>query len=50
MVLPVDEDRIRQYFGGSRVLVQDLFPELDADQREFLMTGATPEEWKGIFG
>ena len=27
------------------VLSQDAFPQLDADEREFLMTGITPAEW-----
>ena len=31
-------------------LIQDAFPSLSADEREFLMTGITPEEWNSIFG
>lgn len=30
-------------------LVQDVFPELSADEREFLLSGITPEEWAIIF-
>lgn len=30
--------------------VQDAFPFLNADQREFLMTGPTPQEWDTLFG
>lgn len=30
--------------------IQDVFPELGADDREFLMTGVTPEEWADAFG
>jgi hypothetical protein len=30
--------------------VQDAFPQLDADHREFLMTGITPEEWAELMG
>ncbi len=30
-------------------LVQDVFPHLSADEREFLMTGITAEEWKAAF-
>jgi hypothetical protein len=26
-------------------LVQDVFPELNADEREFLISGWTPAEW-----
>lgn len=31
-------------------LIQDIVPHLSLDQREFLMTGITPEEWKNTFG
>jgi len=30
-------------------LFQDAFPQLDADDREFLKTGITPEEWDAAF-
>lgn len=30
--------------------IQDVFPELSADEREFLMTGVTPQEWEEMFG
>lgn len=26
-------------------LIQNIFPQLNADDREFLKTGITPEEW-----
>jgi hypothetical protein len=29
--------------------MQDIFPQLSADHREFLMTGCTPEEWNDMF-
>jgi hypothetical protein len=28
--------------------IQDAFPMLDADQREFILTGITAEEWKTL--
>ena len=31
-------------------LIQHAFPTLTADQREFIMTGITPEEWTATFG
>lgn len=34
----------------SGVLIQDAFPMLSADQREFLLTGITPDEWNAMFG
>jgi hypothetical protein len=31
-------------------MIQNAFADLNADQREFLMTGITPEEWASMFG
>ena len=31
-------------------LIQNAMPNLSADDREFLMTGITPEEWDSTFG
>ena len=30
--------------------IQDAFPMLDADQREFIQTGITAEEWETLGG
>lgn len=35
---------------AAGTLVQNVFPGLSADDREFLMTGITPEEWDAAFG
>ena len=32
------------------MLIQDAFPMLSADEREFIKTGITPEEWDAAFG
>ena len=34
---------------ASGTLIQNALPSLSADDREFLMTGATPEEWDEMF-
>lgn len=39
---------MRQYREGA--LMQNAFPFLDANEREFLMTGITPHEWDNMFG
>jgi hypothetical protein len=44
MDLPVTQEQIDKYNAGA--LVQNAFPNLNAEQREFLQTGTTPEEWK----
>jgi hypothetical protein len=31
-------------------LIQNIVPNLSMDEREFLMTGITPEEWTNVFG
>lgn len=33
----------------TRPFVQDFFPELNEDEREFLISGVTPEEWAKLF-
>lgn len=31
------------------LFIQNVAPELDADQREFLISGVTPAEWEQLF-
>ena len=47
MDLPVRQGHIDHWLGGA--LIQDAMPHLDPDQREFLMTGITPDEWNEAF-
>lgn len=35
---------------NAGALVQKAMPNLTADEREFIMTGITPEEWDATFG
>ena len=48
MDLPITQDQINAYEGG--ILLQDAFPNLSADQREFFKSGITAEEWNAAFG
>jgi hypothetical protein len=52
MFLPLTEEEFRECMSNWRVesgmLIQDAFPTLNADQREFLMTGMTPDEWEHL--
>lgn len=51
MDIPVATERLNAYFSGGRQgLIQNVFPDLNTDQREFLITGSTPEEWNAVFG
>jgi hypothetical protein len=36
--------------GMAGGFIQDAFPSLSADDREFLISGTTPEEWDDLFG
>lgn len=47
MELPITEEQIAAHNGGK--LIQDAFPHLTPDQREFYMTGITAEEWDEAF-
>ena len=31
-------------------LIQNAMPNLSPDEREFIMTGITPDEWASVFG
>ena len=35
---------------GEGKHIQEVFPELSPDDREFLISGITPEEWTEAFG
>ena len=46
MSLNTTQDKLDLFLNTKdRPLIQDLFPELSTDEREFLQTGTTPEEW-----
>lgn len=44
MDLPVTEEQVARYVEAG-VPVQDAFPNLTPDQREFILTGITKDEW-----
>jgi hypothetical protein len=45
--LPVTEAQLDAWASGE--LIQNAFPDLSPDDREFLKTGITPEEWEMMF-
>lgn len=45
--LPVTEEQYQKYLDGY--FVQDAFPNLSADDREFILTGITKKDWETIF-
>ena len=46
--LPITEQQIAAWISGT--LIQKAMPQLSADEREFVMTGVTCEEWDKQFG
>ena len=44
MDVAVTEVQIARWQGG--MLIQDAMPDLSVDEREFLMTGLTPDDWE----
>lgn len=47
--LDITEEELYDYINGGK-LIQEAFPWLSAEEREFILTGITPEDWKSIFG
>jgi hypothetical protein len=41
--IPVSILQMQQWMNGA--LIQTVMPDLTPDQREFIKTGITPEEW-----
>jgi len=46
--LPITKAQL-ELWQVKRVLIQDAMPHLTNEQREFLMTGYTPEDWAVMF-
>lgn len=44
----VEQDKLNRWRGGE--LVQKVWPEKTADERELLMTGTHPECWDKMMG
>lgn len=50
MDLPVSPERIVSWFQEpDGRLIQDAFPELTDEQREFMLTGHTQADWDKLF-
>ena len=46
--LPITEAQLSDWKAGT--LIQKAMPQLSADDREFVMTGVTAQEWADEFG
>ena len=47
--IPVTESQLQAWQVGN-MLIQKAMPHLSADDREFIKTGITSEEWDKLFG
>lgn len=45
--IPVSHTQLARWKAGE--LIQHVMPELSVEEREFIMTGITPEEWREHF-
>lgn len=53
MDLIVDPNALERWLvspRGERPFLRDAFPNLSDDEREFLLSGSTPDEWDMYFG
>ena len=48
MDIDITTDQFLSWIDGS--LIQEVMPNISADEREFIMTGITPDEWDAMFG
>jgi hypothetical protein len=46
--LPITQEQVTSWESGT--LIQKAMPQLSKDQREFVMTGITAQEWDNEFG
>lgn len=45
--IPVTQEQINDWQKGTKI--QNAMPNIGPDQREFLMTGITPDQWEELF-
>lgn len=48
MDLPITEEQYSAWQNGD--LIQNAMPHLSVEQREFILSGTTQEEWDGMYG
>lgn len=46
MEIDVTQAQMTLFNSPNRPMIQDIFPNLSKEEREFIKTGITEEEWK----
>lgn len=42
--IDITEEQLKRWESGED-LIQNIMPNISGDEREFILTGSTPEEW-----
>ena len=50
MTLDITQESLDIYDTIGGMLVQNVFPNLNKEEREFLINGVTPDEWNKYIG
>jgi len=50
MDINITPEQLFDFLNGKSGLAQEAFPELSADEREFIISGIHPTEWHELFG
>jgi len=50
MDIDITPEQLFDFMNGKSGLAQEAFPELSADEREFIISGIHPTEWHELFG
>lgn len=50
MNIDITPEQLFDFMNGKSGLAQEAFPHLSIDEREFIISGIHPTEWKELFG
>lgn len=50
MELDITQEQLNDFTNGRTGLIQEAFPHLSIDEREFIISGIHPTEWHELFG
>ena len=50
MELDITQQQLNDFTNGRLGLIQEAFPNLSIDEREFFISGIHPIEWRELFG